>query len=236
MKILSILALLPCLTLTACKPGSDAAAERPPTPVRAVPVRMFTPQSGERYSASLTPARQLTLSFRVPGFIQFIYDGGQGRRLEAGDPISAGTVLAVLRAKDYEIQVEQAKAQLETARRNIDVARSTLTEAEASLTRAESAWKRADSLYQNRALTSPDWEAARAQRDIAAAQVTAARSQVEAATGQQNAAASALSTAELAKTDSVLTAPWSGRLLQRSVDFPSATDSADGPSRPAQVF
>jgi 16S rRNA (adenine1518-N6/adenine1519-N6)-dimethyltransferase len=26
------------------------------------------------------------------------------------------------------------------------------------------------------------------------------------------------------------------RLLQRSVDFPSATESSDGPSRPAQVF
>src|SRR5579863_1874306 len=114
------------LSLSACQvPSPQAAAEtRPPAPVHAVPVRLFTPQSGERYSASLGPDRQITLSFRVAGFVQSIYgseDGAAGRRLEPGELIPKGTVLAVLRAKDYEIQIQQAKGQLDAARRNIEI-------------------------------------------------------------------------------------------------------------------
>ena len=76
---------LPCvalpmlaLLLTSCQPGVKANAEdaKPPTPVHAVAVRLFTPQSGERYSASLIPARQLTLSFRVAGFVESILAAG----------------------------------------------------------------------------------------------------------------------------------------------------------------
>src|SRR5579862_521246 len=62
---LAILAVL----LSSCQQRTKAAEDRAPTPVHAVPVKLFTPQSGERYSASLTPAQQLTLSFRVAGFV-----------------------------------------------------------------------------------------------------------------------------------------------------------------------
>lgn len=212
------------LLLTSCQPGVKADAEdaKPPTPVHAVPVRLFTPQSGERYSASLIPARQLTLSFRVAGFVESIGGGNeQSRRLEAGDLIQKGTTLAVLRAKDYDIQILQAKGQLESAKRNIEVARAQLTEAEAAFAKADAVWKRASSLFDSRAVTAPDWEAAKAQRDICFAQINGARSQIEMATAQESTAAAALSAAELAKADTVLIAPYTARLLQRSVEVGS---------------
>src|ERR1019366_6474441 len=99
------------------------------------------------------PARQLTLSFRVAGFVDSIY--GPGHRLEAGDLIPAGTTLAVLRSKDYDLQILQAKGQLESSRKNIEVARAQLAEAEAASTRAEATWKRAGGLFESRALTAP---------------------------------------------------------------------------------
>jgi len=211
-----IAALLP---LFSCQQNTRAADERAPTPVRAVAVRLFTPQSGERYSASLTPLRQLAMSFRVAGFVESVYGDSQGHRLEPGDPIPAGATLAVLRPKDYDVQVQQARGQLEAARKNIDSARAVLAEAEAAKTKADAAWTRADTLYASRALTAPDWEAARAQRDVAVAQVAAARSQLESATAQETSAAAALSSAELAKADSTMTAPWAALLLQRSVEI-----------------
>jgi RND family efflux transporter MFP subunit len=217
---LPILALL----LTSCQPGVKANAEdaKPPTPVHAVPVRLFTPQSGERYSASLIPARQLTLSFRVAGFVESIGGGNeQSRRLEAGDLIQQGTTLAVLRAKDYDLQILQAKGQLESAKRNIEVARAHLTEADAAFAKADAVWKRASSLFDSRAVTAPDWEAAKAQRDISFAQINGARSQIDVATAQESTAAAALSSAELAKADTVLIAPYTARLLQRSVEVGS---------------
>jgi multidrug efflux pump subunit AcrA (membrane-fusion protein) len=206
--------------LTSCQRSVNASAEnaaKSAVPVHAVPVRLFTPQSGERYSASLTPGREITLSFRVAGFVESIY-GGESHRLETGDLVQKGTILASLRPKDYEFQVQQAKAQLDAARKNIEVARGQVAEAEAAYTKADASWKRASALYEARALTAPDFEAAKAQRDIASAQVTSAHSQVEAASAQEQAAAAALSTVELAKADTVLTAPYTARLLQRSVE------------------
>src|ERR1700678_4097805 len=85
--------------LASCQAGARANVEnaRPPIPVHAVPVRLFTPQSGERYSASLMPARQLILSFRVAGFVESISGGNeQSHRLETGDLIKEHTTLAVL--------------------------------------------------------------------------------------------------------------------------------------------
>jgi RND family efflux transporter MFP subunit len=220
---LSLFALL----LTACQTRSEASAKegddaKPAVPVHAVPVRLFTPQSGERFSASFAPVRELTLSFRVAGFVESIF-GESSRpphRLEAGDLIQEGTTLAVLRPKDYDIQILQMKGQLETARKNIQVARGQVAEAEAASAKADAGWKRADDLFAARALTAPEWEAAKAQRDIAVAQLDSARSQVEAATAQESAAA-ALSAAELAKTDTVLIAPYTARLLRRSIEVGS---------------
>jgi RND family efflux transporter MFP subunit len=209
--------------LSSCQQKTKAAEERPPTPVHAVAVKLFTPQSGERYSASLAPAQQLTLSFRVGGLIESV------DRLQAGDPVAAGTVLATLRPLDYDLQIRQAKAQLESARRNIEVARSALAEAEAAYNKADAAWKRASSLYESRALTAPDFEAAKAQRDATAARANSARSQIEAAGAQESSAAAAVSSAELAKTDSVLIAPWTARLVARSIEVGSLVT----PGRPA---
>ena len=222
--VLSLFALV----LTACQTRSEASAKegddaKPPVPVHAVPVRLFTPQSGERFSASFAPVRELTLSFRVAGFVESIFGESSQppHRLEAGDLIQEGTTLAVLRPKDYDIQILQVKGQLETARKNIQVARARVAEAEAASAKADAAWKRADALYAARALTAPEWEAAKAQRDIALAQLDSARSQVEAAAAQESAVAAALSTTELAKTDTVLIAPYTARLLRRSVEVGS---------------
>ena len=223
----SILALL----LASCQRSVNANAEnaaKTAVPVHAVPVRMFTPQSGERYSASLTPVREITLSFRVAGFVESIY-GGESRRLESGDLIQKGTILAALRPKDYEIQIQQAKGQLDAARKNVEVAGGQIAEAGAAYTKADAAWKRASTLYEARALTAPDFEAAKAQRDIASAQVTSAHSAVEAASAQEQAAAAALSSVELAKDDTVLTAPYTARLLQRSIE----TGALVSPGQPA---
>ena len=119
------LAIAFALLLTACQPTAKAGAEigaKTPTPVHAVPVHLFTPQSGEKYSASLSATKQLTLSFRVAGFVESIH-GGDAHRLETGDLVPAGTILAVLRPKDYDIQILQARAQLDAAHRNVEVAR-----------------------------------------------------------------------------------------------------------------
>jgi len=68
--------------------------DKAPTPVRVETVAMYTPSGGERYSASMLPDRQVTLSFRIGGFVESVYQLGNGRNVDIGDVIPQGTVLA----------------------------------------------------------------------------------------------------------------------------------------------
>ncbi len=76
--------------------------------------------SNVRYSASIRPATQVDVAFKVGGYIEGIAQqrdaAGQWRHLQAGDVVRKGTVLARVRQSDYVAQVNQAKSQHGEAR------------------------------------------------------------------------------------------------------------------------
>lgn len=203
--------------------------EKPPTPVRIALVESYTPQAGERYSASLLPYRQVNIGFRVAGYVQAIHQvkgaDGRMRHLEIGDLVAAGTVLAQLRERDYDLQVGQATGQLTAAQNSEMTARAQLLQAEAAAAKASLDYERARTLFDAKALTKPDLDAAKAQFDATRAQVEAARSQIEAAGGQLRAANATLGTASLARADTQITAPFTGAVVQRSVEVGSLVAS-----------
>src|SRR5216117_1585263 len=198
-------------------------AEKSATPVRVVAVENFTPRAGERYSASVEPARQVNLAFRVNGFVQYLHQiraaDGHMRSPEPGDMVTAGTVLARLRQEDYEIQLRQAQGQLDAAREKEKSARAQLGQAQASSARAEADFTRAKALSESQSLTQPDFDSAKAQHDSTRAQVEAARAQLEAAAAQLHSADAALASARLALQDTSLAAPFSAAVVQRSIEL-----------------
>lgn len=216
--------ILPALLLASCY-------REPPAPQKAaVPVRVFTaeeyvPAEGQRYSASILPKRQLNLAFRTSGFVAAIHQvrgaDGRTRSVEIGDMIQAGTVLGQVRTKDYELQLSQAKGQVKQATDAGQTARAQLAQAEAAAAKAEQDFGRADALYKQASLTRTDYDAAKANLDATRAQVEAARAQVAASTGALNVAQGTLGTANLALSDTSLAAPFSGVLVQRSVELGS---------------
>ena len=127
MKSLAVFALT--LLLAACNREAPQL-DRSPTPVHVTAVESFTPKGGERYSASVWPYRQVTLSFKVNGFVEAIHEvrgaDGRMRSIDIGDVIEQGTVLARVRAKDYELQVAQTSGQAAAARDSEQTARSQL--------------------------------------------------------------------------------------------------------------
>ena len=214
------LALVPFLL--SCN-RQKAVLEKNATPVRLSVVENYTPAQGERYSASILPNRQANLAFRVSGFVESIYQvrgsDGQMRAVDIGDIVKAGTVLAQVRVKDYELQVSQADGQMKQAQQSEQTARAQLQQAEAAATNAEQNFERADALFKKNSLTKSDYDSATANRDSTRAQVEAARSQVQAATGALDAAQSALGTANLGLHDTSLTAPFTGAVVQRSIEL-----------------
>jgi multidrug efflux system membrane fusion protein len=150
--------------------------------------------AGLRYSASIQPYQQVSLAFKVGGYVremrQLPGPDGRLRNLQQGDRVTKGTVLARLSSADYEEKVNQAKAQL--------------AEAEANLIKARSDAARAESLYAAKAMTRPDYDAATAALAGATARGDGARAQLEAA--------------QISLNDTALVAPADGVVLSRNVE------------------
>jgi RND family efflux transporter MFP subunit len=210
------------ISLVSCSHETQKT-EKTATPVRVFAVENFTPRMGDRYSASVEPARQVNLTFRVSGFVQYLHQiraaDGHIRSLEPGDMVPAGTVLARLRQEDYEIQVKQAQGQLDAARENEKAARAQVGQAQAASGRAQADFTRAKALSESQSLTQTDFDAAKAQNDSTGAQVEAARAQLEAAVAQLHAVEAALASAQLAQQDTSVVAPFSAAVVQRNIEL-----------------
>ncbi|HXE12439.1 MAG TPA: efflux RND transporter periplasmic adaptor subunit [Bryobacteraceae bacterium] len=213
-----------------------AAPEKEATPVRLTAVTRYAAGEGQVYSASILPNRQVTLAFRTSGFVESIHQvrgaDGRMRSVDIGDVVPLGTTLAQVRTKDYQLQVSQIQGQVTQAQEAEQAARAQLAQAEAAAVKAQQDFDRADALFKKTSLTKSDYDAARANRDATQAQVNAARAQAQGSAGTLNAAQSALGTANLGLSDTSLAAPFTGAVLQRSIDVGTLA----GPGVPAFVI
>src|SRR5215470_8057250 len=110
------------ITLAGC---SKAESEpRALTPVRTAAVSEISTGSETRYSANIVANAQVDLAFKSGGYVESIRQvrGADGhlRNVDIGDWVTKGTVLAVVRQKDYTDTREQAQAQLARAQADYD--------------------------------------------------------------------------------------------------------------------
>jgi len=200
----SMLLTFACLVFGAwsgCSPA-DASADRPPIPVKIHAVEKATAHESARFSGSLEPKVHVDMAFRVGGYVESLGQissasnaaaprgAGKGRALDKGDFVKKGTVLARVRAADYQQKVATARAAVSQAR------------AQAKL--ADTELDRGRRLFDAKAITKADLDAQIARADIA-------RAAVDAAEAQANEAGNALG-------DTVLVAPMDGVVLSRRVE------------------
>ncbi len=221
--------------LSSCQKPAPAT-EKTVTPVRVATVESYTPSRGQPYSASIVPNRQVNLAFRVNGFVESIYQvrgtDGHSHTVDIGDVVKRGTALAQIREKDYQLQVSQASGQAKQARETEEAARAQLAQAQAAATKAGQDFERADALFKKTSLTKSDYDGAKANYDSTKAQVEAAQAQIQASAGASSTAQATLGTATLGLHDTVLTAPFTGAVVQRSVE----TGTLTGPGTVAFVL
>src|SRR4051812_21004693 len=112
-----------CLTVTfiACN-REKVTLQKDITPVTLVSAESYNPTGGQPYSASILPNAQVTLAFRVNGFVEAIHQvrgaDGRMRNVDIGDIVQRGTTLAQVRVKDYQYQIAQANGQFSQAKEN----------------------------------------------------------------------------------------------------------------------
>ena len=231
--------VLACLSLYLSLWGCDRPkpqSEKSLTPVRLAAVELYKPAGGQRYSASILPNRQVNLAFKVNGFVESLDQvrgaDGRTRSVDMGDVVKAGTTLAQVRVQDYRLQVSQVQGQVQQARDTEHAAAAQLAQAQAAALKAEQDFARAETLYKQTSLTRSDYDAAKANRDSTRAQEEAARSQQQASAGALKASQAMLGTANLGLNDTSLVAPFTGAVVQRSVEVGSLV----GPSMVAFVL
>jgi RND family efflux transporter MFP subunit len=198
-KQFHLTSILGCALISACAISETACThaeseQRPFTPVRIAEVQTITTGTETRYSANVVPNAQVDLAFKSGGYVTSIRQvrgaDGRMRNVDIGDWINRGTVLAVVRQRDYTDQREQASAQ---------VAR-----AQADYEHAKLSFDRTSKLYSTQSATKPEYDQANAQYESAIA-------------GLNNAKAS-LAQAQTALDDSSLRAPFDGWIVKRNVD------------------
>jgi RND family efflux transporter MFP subunit len=177
-----------------CHQPTQVAAKSP-TPVHLVDVTFYSFSEDLRYSASVLPFAQASLSFKSAGYVTEIRQvvGADGRRRDigSGDYVRGGTVLAQIRHQDLKNQLDQATA--------------TLSAAQAQHVEATADYERAKTLYASESLTKPDFDRAQAKFDSTLAAVDQANAN--------------LHQTQLALRDADLTAPFSGYILARNIEL-----------------
>jgi len=192
LKATALLVLIACAS--GCQQPTKVAAKSA-TPVRLADVVLSSSSETLRYSASVLPFAEATLSFKSTGYVTEIRQvmGADGRRRDIGpgDYVSRGAVLAQIRHQDLKNQLDQATAML--------------SQAQAQHVQATLDYERAKALYSTHSLTKPDFDQAQARFDSTLASVDQAKAN--------------LHEAQLALDDADLTAPFSGYVLFRNIEL-----------------
>lgn len=185
------------LALAGC--AAEEPYEKPPVPVQIADVGRQRDGQTLLYSATVEPGRRVDLAFRVGGYVTSLAQI-DGRVVQDGDRVTAGTVLASVRVDDYDAKVAQARAGV--------------AEADAARDAAGKALARAEALFATRSLTRPELEQARAA--------------VAAIDAKGDGGRAVVREAELAREDSHLRAPLTGQVLKRLVEVGSLVGPGTG--------
>ena len=146
-----------------------SATERPAQPVRVTRVTFIAPDATRQFTGTIRPQHETAMAFRLPGKII-------SRKVEVGDRVVAGQVLAQMDETDVRLSLEAAEAEVTASRTDLD--------------RASAELARSQKLFASGFL-------ARAALDTATSTAAQAQARVDRAQRSRDQAANALSYATL---------------------------------------
>ena len=205
------------LVLSGCRDTKSQANVPAAISVQTAAVEAVAVDTTNRYSATLEPDSTVEMAFKVDGYVESLLKVG-GRNVQAGDFVAKGAVLARVRQSDYRAGLDASRAQALQSAEGLKVATWQLSQVEAIYTKASLDAERATALYQEKALTKPDYDAARAQLDSTRAQVEAARKNVEVQRNLLESAKAQERSSTITFDDTALVAPMSAVVLEKRVE------------------
>jgi multidrug efflux system membrane fusion protein len=205
------------LIMSGCGEGKAESKGAAPVPVQTASVEEVAVNNATEYSATIEPDTTVEMAFKVDGYVDSLLKVG-GRNVQEGDFVARGSVLARVRQSDYRASLDVSHAQTLQASEGLNAAIWQLSQVEAIHRKASLDADRAAALYQEKALTKPDYDAARAQLDSTRAQVEAARKNVEALRNSVESAKAQERLAGITFADTALVAPMPAVVLEKKVE------------------
>jgi RND family efflux transporter MFP subunit len=211
-RMISVAGLVVLSLMLGC--SKETTKPKPAKPVKVKAVETHASTSSVRYSASIKPAAQVDVAFKVSGYVDDIARekdaAGQWRYVQAGDIVSKGASLARVRENDYAARVNEAKAQIGEARSGletnnsqlheaiaaVDTARAQVADAKAYYERTRLDYNRAKILFESESITKPEYDATKATYEVAEAKYEAAQGQLKSAEAKVMTAQAQISVAE----------------------------------------
>ena len=163
--------------------SGNSAASEPLRAIRPLTLEVVEPVSVRRLSGSVQPAEESDLAFPVAGTVQSV-------RVEIGDRVEPGEILATLDDEPYRLQVEARRAEVQQARAQLS--------------------ERREHYERQRELLEGGW--------ISEAAYERAEALFETARGRLERAERQLELAQRDFDDTRLTAPFAGTISMRQVE------------------
>ena len=197
----------------ACRGAEPAASAAGTTAeyrvdVAAMKVAVADLESTLQISGNLVPQTRVAVAAKLPGTLSSV-------RVDIGDRVGAGQVVALLDRREIDAQVDAAEA-------TVNVAHAGVEAAEAALANAELERDRAQNLFDRGALPRQRLDAAETARRSSAAQRDLARANLAQAEA-------ALRRAREVQRDATLTSPIDGVVVERHYDAGSLVGPGDDP-------
>lgn len=208
---LALLCVLATHTVYAQSDEANATAESPVVTV--TKAALGEVETRIAVSGTLVAAEEVLINTRINGYaIEAI-------RVEIGDVVEAGSVLATLDDSAAAAQLAQAEAELVRSQAAIGQAKSQIDATTATLTEADANLKRNQRLRESGNISEATLEQARASATSARANVASARDGLNVAEAQRTSAESQRDLARLTLARTEITAPVAGIISARNAQL-----------------
>ena len=170
-------------------------------------------------SGTIEPEELINVGAQVNGKVMKFGIDADGKSVDYGSRIKAGSVLAQIDDVLYEAEVRQAKAAKQQAEAAIKSANANIAVAKADLLLAEQNFKRAKELFPKKAMSRSDYDSAIAAYRSAQARIGVTEASLAQARSQLASAEASLLKAERNLNFCVITSPVDGVIIDRRVSI-----------------
>src|ERR1700748_1792349 len=191
-------------------PVNSMKANSPPR-VEVVRPRRVTVAQRLQTNATLAAFEETDLFAKVSGYLSDV-------RVDIGDHVKRGQVLAVISVPELENELAEDKAQLDSKRRSLETAQRQVDHNKANVTLQDLTLKRQEVLFKGRDIADQTLDEARAHADIDKADVGVAEANRAFAAAQVNLAAATVERIKTLLAYPQIVAPFDGVVARRLVN------------------